>query len=181
MSVTAIARRYAEALADVAGERNEVEQIDTEVRAFTEMMAASRELYDVFASPALSHKEKSRVLESIISRTRPGAMTANLLRTMLRHYRLHYLDVVHEQFRREINRRRGIVPAEVTTAGPIASADREILAERLQEMTGKRVEIEFRTDPSIIGGAVARIGSVVYDGSIRTQLQTVRQKLRQEQ
>ncbi|MEW6207074.1 MAG: ATP synthase F1 subunit delta [Acidobacteriota bacterium] len=180
MSVTAIARRYAEALADVAVEGNQVEQIDAEVRAFTEMMAASRELYDVLASPALSQKEKSRVLESLIERTRPGKMTANLLRTLLRNYRLHYLDVVHEQFRREINRRRGVVPAEVTTAGPVAPEDRQVLTNRLEEMTGNRVEIEFRTDPSLIGGAVARIGSVVYDGSIRTQLQTVRQKLKQD-
>jgi F-type H+-transporting ATPase subunit delta len=181
MSVTAVARRYAEALADVAMETNQVEQIEAEVRAFTEMMAASRELYDVFASPALSQKGKSSVLESLIARARPGKMTANLLRTMLRNYRLHYLDMVHEQFRREINRRRGVVPAEVTTAGPVAPSDREILARRLQEMTGNRVEIEFHTDPSLIGGAIARLGSVVYDGSIRTQLESVRQKLKQEQ
>jgi F-type H+-transporting ATPase subunit delta len=72
MSVTAVARRYAEALADVAMETNQVEQIEAEVRAFTEMMAASRELYDVFASPALSQKGKSSVLESLIARARPG-------------------------------------------------------------------------------------------------------------
>jgi F-type H+-transporting ATPase subunit delta len=134
----------------------------------------------VFASPALSHREKSSVLESLIERTQPGKVTANLLRTLLKNYRLHYLDVVHEQFRREINRRRGVVPAEVTTAGLVAPEDRQALARRLEEMTGNRVEIEFRTDPSLIGGAVARIGSVVYDGSIRTQLQTVRQRLKQD-
>jgi F-type H+-transporting ATPase subunit delta len=180
MSVTAIARRYAEALADVALARNQVEQTEAEVGAFTEMIASSRELYDVFASPALSQKDKGRVLEAIIERARPSKETANLLRTLLRHYRLHYIDVVHEQFRREINRRRGVVAAEVATAGPVAEEDRRILSRRLEEITGNRVEIEFKTDPSLIGGVVARIGSVVYDGSIRTQLHTVKQKLKQD-
>jgi F-type H+-transporting ATPase subunit delta len=180
MSVTAVARRYAEALADVAVARNLVEQVESEVLAFTDMMAANRELYDVFATPVLSAKEKGRVLESLIAQARPSSVTANLLRALLRHYRLHYLDVVYQQFQREINRRRGVVPAEVTTAGAVSAEDRDRLAQRLQEITGTRVEIEYKTDPSLIGGVVARIGSMVYDGSIRTQLQTVKQKLKQE-
>src|SRR5215468_11371238 len=102
MSAT-VARRYAEALADVAIARNQVDQIDNDVRVFVEMMANSRELYDLFASPVISQKDKSKVLEAIIGRARPGQLTANLLRTLLRHYRLHNIAAVYERFRREIN------------------------------------------------------------------------------
>lgn len=179
MSVIAIARRYAEALADVAIARNQVAQTDAEVRTFAEMISDSRELYDLFASPIVSQTDKARVLDVLIARTRPGQMVANLLRTMLGHYRLHHLDVVYEQFRREINERSGTVLAEVTTAQPVGPAEQERLSRELATMTGKRVQFEFKTDSSLIGGVVTRIGSVVYDGSIRTQLQEIKHRLKE--
>ena len=94
MSVATVARRYAEAMVDVAIAHNEVESIDTELRVFAEMMKASRELHDVFASPIVSHTDKLRLLEALIARLNTGQMTANLLRTMLKHYRLHYVAEV---------------------------------------------------------------------------------------
>jgi F-type H+-transporting ATPase subunit delta len=179
MSAVAIARRYGEALADVALALNQVEQIETEVVAFADLLRRNTELFDVFASPVVSQKEKNRVLEAIISRAGIGNLTSNLLRTMLRNYRLHHLGAVHEQFRRAINRRRGIAEAEVTTAIPISDSEQRALIKRLQEITGKQVEVQFSTDPALIGGVVTRIESIVYDGSIRTQLNTVKQKLKQ--
>jgi F-type H+-transporting ATPase subunit delta len=179
MSVIAIARRYAEALADVAIARNQVEQIEGEVRMFAEMISGSRELHDLFASPIVSQADKARVLDVLIARTRPGQMTANLLRTMLDHYRLHHLDAVYEQFRREMNERGGIVLAEVTTAQPVGPDERQKLSRELMAMTGKQVQFEFKTDPALIGGVVTRIGSVVYDGSIRTQLQEIKHRLKE--
>src|SRR5215216_1136324 len=179
MSVIQIARRYGEALADVAIARGQVEQIDSEVRAFVEMMRSSRELHDLFASPIVSQTDKARVLDVLVDRTGPGKMTANLLRTMLDHHRLHHLDLVYEQFRREMNERKGTVLAEVTTAQAVGAAERERLSRELMAMTGKQVEFEFKTDPALIGGVVTRIGSVVYDGSIRTQLQDIRHRLKE--
>lgn len=179
MSATAVARRYAEALADVALAQAKVEEIENEVAAFAAMMKESRELYDVFASPAVSQEDKGRVLNALVERAKPSRWTANLLKIMLRHHRLHLLGTVLEKFREEINRRQGIVIAEVTTATPAGDEERNMLAQRLQELTGKQVQIRFTADPELIGGIVARIGSVVYDGSIRTQLQAVKQKLKQ--
>jgi F-type H+-transporting ATPase subunit delta len=179
MSVVTIVRRYAEALADAAVARGQVEQIDSDVRAFVEVMRDSGELYALFASPIVSQRDKSQVLDAIINRTRPNHMTANLLRTMLSHYRLHYLGEMYEQFRRIINERAGVVIAEVTTAQPIGQAEQASLSRRLEEMTGKQVQFQFNTDPELIGGVVTRIGSVVYDGSVRTQLQEIKQQLKQ--
>jgi F-type H+-transporting ATPase subunit delta len=161
MSVIAIARRYAEALADVATARNQVEQIDNEVRVFAEMMKSSVELHDVFASPTVSQTDKLRVLEALIARARTGQMAANLLRTMLSHYRLHHLAAVYEQFRREMNERKGLIVAEVTTAAEVGAVEQAKLGRTLEQMTGKQVEFKFKTDPSLIGGVVTRIGSIV--------------------
>jgi len=179
MSIVAIARRYAEALADVAIAHNQVEQMDAEVGAFAQMIRESRELYDVFASPVVSQEQKRSVLDALVKRTGVSAMIANLLGTMLSHYRLHDLTEVHEQFRRAINRRRGIALAEVTTAVPASQDAQDMLTRKLQELVGKQVQIQFKTDPALIGGAVTRLESVVYDGSIRTQLQIVKQRLKE--
>jgi F-type H+-transporting ATPase subunit delta len=178
MSATTIARRYAEAMADVAIGHNVVDQIDGELRIFAEMMRQSRELLNLFASPVLPQRDKSKVLEALIARTRPGTYTANLLRTLLINQRLSLMAEVYEQYRRRINERRGVVVAEVTTAEPLASADQAQLSQRLQSITGKRVEFQFKTDAALIGGVVTRIGSVVYDGSVRTQLQGIYQQLK---
>ncbi|HJQ24638.1 MAG TPA: ATP synthase F1 subunit delta [Blastocatellia bacterium] len=178
MSATTVARRYAEAMADVAIARNQVDQIDAELRTFAEMLRQSRELAQVFASPVLPQADKGKVLEALIARTRPGTFTANLLRTMLTNYRLPLVAEVYEQYRRIINERRGVVVAEVTTAQPLAQAEQAQLGQRLQAITGKRVEFQFKTDPALIGGVVTRIGSVIYDGSVRTQLQEIEQRLK---
>lgn len=192
MSVIAVARRYAEALADVATARNQVEQIDNEVRVFAEMMKSSRELHDMFASPIVSQTDKLRVLEALIKRVLTirvsdeifdellkNNATANLLRTMLSHHRLHHVAEVYEQFRREMNERKGLIIAEVTAAAEIGAAEQARLGRTLEQMTGKQVEFKFKTDPSLIGGVVTRIGSVVYDGSVRTQLREIKERLKQ--
>ena len=178
MSVIAIARRYAEALADVATAHDQVEQIGDELRVFAEMMKASPELRDVFASPIISQTDKRRVLDALVERVRPGQYTVNLLRTMLSHYRLHYLVELREQYIRVINERSGVVVAEVTTASDVGQGEREKLGRTLQAMTGKQVQFKFKTDPLLIGGVVTRVGSVVYDGSVRTQLREIRERMK---
>src|SRR6185312_10424387 len=112
MSVIAIARRYADALADAATARNQVEKIDNDVRVFAGMMTSSPELHDTLASPIVSKSDKLRVLNALIERMHPDQMTANLLRTMLSHDRLHFIVEVYEQFRRAINEREGLIIAE---------------------------------------------------------------------
>ena len=178
MSAPAVARRYAEALADVAFERNAVDKIAGELRAFAEMVEAHEDLRNLFANPVVSQSEKAGVLDALIARVGPGDYTANLLRALLGNDRLHYLTQVYEQFVREVNERHGVVVAHVTTAAPIGPAERERLARKLREMTGKQVEFEIETDPSLIAGVVTRVGSVVYDGSVRTQLLDIKQKLK---
>ena len=177
MSVVRVSRPYAEAMADVALARNEVDSIDNELRGFAEMMKTS-ELYAAFASPIVSQPDKLKLLNALIERLNTGTMTANLLRTMLINYRLHYVAEVYEQFRRKINERKGLIIAEVASAAEVGAAEQAKLGRTIEQMTGKQVEFKFTTDPSLIGGVVTRIGSVVYDGSVRTQLQAIKERLK---
>jgi F-type H+-transporting ATPase subunit delta len=178
MSVATVSRRYAEAMADVAIARKEVESIDNELRTFAAMVNGSRELHDAFASPIVKPPDKLNLLNALIDRLNIGTMTANLLRAMLSHYRLHYVAEVYEQFRRKINERKGLIIAEVASAGEVGAAEQAKLGRTIEQLTGKQVEFKFTTDPSLIGGVVTRIGSVVYDGSVRTQLQTIKERLK---
>ena len=195
MSARAIARRYAEALVDVVLERDPLkvelgkvdlggghsalaDQVDIELRAFAEMMKPGDELNTVFASPIVSQGDKAKVLNALIERARPADLTANLLRALLKNYRLHHLGEVREQYGRLINERRRVIVAKVITAAPLNDAARERLGRKLEQVTGRRIEFEFKTDPSVIGGAITRLGSVVYDGSVRTQLQEIKHKLK---
>jgi F-type H+-transporting ATPase subunit delta len=179
MSLIAVARRYAAPLADVAIAHNKADELDSELSMFAEMIGTNRELSDLFASPIIPQTSKREVLDAIIKRARPGELTANLLRTLLRNYRLQYVRAVHEEFRREMNLRKGIVVAKIATAAPVAPSERESLSRTLHQMTGKQVQFEFKIDPSLIGGVVTRVGSMVYDGSVKTQLQEIEQRLKQ--
>ncbi len=178
MSLIAVARRYAAPLADVAIAHNKADELDSELGVFAEIIGTNRELSDVFASPVIPQPSKREVLDAIIKRAGPGELTANLLRTLLRNYRLQYVGAVHEEFRREMNLRKGIVVARVATAAPVGASEQESLSRTLHQMTGKQVQLEFKTDPSLIGGVVTRVGSMVYDGSVRTQLQEIEQRLK---
>ena len=178
MSVTAIARRYAQALADVAAGHGDSARVEEDLAGFVEMFESSKELVDTFASPVVPQSNKLKILNAIIERCKPGTTVKNLLRLLLQHYRLQLLRLVYDEFLHEMNKRAGILPAKVTTASPVVDADRQLLRARLEQLTGKRVQLDFKIDPDIIGGVVTRLGSMVYDGSVRTRLETIRQKLK---
>jgi F-type H+-transporting ATPase subunit delta len=177
MSVIGAARRYAEALADVSSQHNQTDAVLEELKHFVELYQSSAELSAFFPNSGISQADKLKVLNALISRLRLSETTVNLLRLLLKHYRLRSISVVYEQFQKEINRRRGIVPAEVTTAGPVDARERDLIIGRLKAVTGKEIHADFKVDPALIGGAITRIGSVVYDGSIRTQLESMKQRM----
>jgi F-type H+-transporting ATPase subunit delta len=177
MSQIAVARRYAQALADVAISRGQAKAVEQELAQFAELVRSGQELHSIFASPVVSQKDKLKILSAIIDRTHPSETTVNLLRLLLSHYRLQDLEVVWRQLQRELNKREGILPAEITTAAPIDSAEQQALSSKLAQLTGKRIQLEYKVDPELIAGVVTKVGSVVYDGSVRTRLGTMKRKL----
>lgn len=185
MSVTTVANRYARALADVisehgserGSERGEVIGVQDDLRRFAELQAEHQQLRDLFASPVINVERKRAVLDELLKRLVLRPIAANFLQLLLTNSRLHQLDEMLRALGREIDLRTGVVTAEVTTAREIDENQKSQLQSSLKSATGKEVRLSFRTDPSIIGGVVTRIDSLVYDGSIRNQLAQVKQRL----
>jgi F-type H+-transporting ATPase subunit delta len=177
MSVTTVANRYARALADVISERGEVVGVQDDLRRFAELQAEHEQLRDLFASPVINVERKRAVLDELLKRLVLRPIAANFLQLLLTNSRLHQLDEMLRALGREIDLRTGVVTAEVTTAREIDDNQKSQLQSSLKSATGKEVRLSFRTDPSIIGGVVTRIDSLVYDGSIRNQLAQVKQRL----
>jgi F-type H+-transporting ATPase subunit delta len=177
MSVETVARRYATALADVVTKSNEAEIVKTELKQWEAMMASNAELLEAFRNPAINHASKEKVLESLIEKTKPSRTTANFLRVLLRNSRLTELTEINERFAAVLEERSGSVAARVVSARPLTAEEQAELQNSLTRLTGKRVNLNFDIDQNIIGGVVTTIGSTVYDGSVKTQLENLKKEL----
>jgi F-type H+-transporting ATPase subunit delta len=177
LSVQAVARRYAKALADVVLARNEAREVQADLTGWAAMLAANTDLVEVFRNPVLAYEQKHKMLDALIARTHVRPTTANFLQVLLRNHRLTDLAVINEAFARELDERAGVVSAHVTTARPVSHQAQENLRARLTLLTGRNVRLEFAVDEELIGGIVTRIGSTLYDGSVRTRLQQIKQQM----
>ena len=172
-----VARRYATALADVVTARGEAQEVRGELRDWAEMMQSNEQLLEVFRNPTIPYEQKRKVLNTLITRARVRPTTANFLQVLLQNQRLADLSEVNKRFAQILDERSGMVSAEVTTARPVAQSAQDALRAKLTTMTGQNVRLNFTTDEELIGGIVTRIGSTIYDGSVRNQLQQVRDRL----
>ena len=177
MSVQTVARRYAFALADVVAESGEAREVQQELKAWEQMLATNDSLRVAFANPTVPLDQKRAVLNRLIEISRPRATTTNFLKVLLQNQRLTELAEINKKFDQVLDERAGLVAATVTTARPIPRDVHDRLEGTLASLTGKKVRIDFETDPELLGGVVTRIGSTVYDGSVRNQLQQIKEKM----
>ena len=177
MSVQTVARRYASALADVALERGEAREVQEELVAWEKMFQASPMLPEVFRNPTIALDKKRAVLNKLIERAKPRPTTANFLKVLLQNQRLTELGEINQKFTEILDVRAGMVAAIVTTARSVPENAQQQLHAKLLSLTGKKVRIDFTIDPDLIGGLVTRIGSTVYDGSVRNHLQLIKEKM----
>jgi len=172
-----IANRYARALVDVALEQKVQERVPVELEEVQGLLARQAELRQVLENPALPAPVRVGILTQVLERAGIHKVTQNFLLFLLTRNRLAFLGDIVQAFMDALDARMGILAAEVITAADLAPGQREQLRARLSEMIGRKVKPNFGTDPSIIGGVVVKIGSTIYDGSIRQQLETVRQRI----
>ncbi len=177
MSAETVARRYASALADVVLKSGETNVVQTELKTWQEMMNANGDLQTAFRNPAIQHQNKEKVLESLLEKTKPSTTTANFLRVLLRNSRLTELGEINERFSSVLAERSGIISAQITSARPLGETEKAELKTNLEKLTGKTVNLTFDINEELIGGVVTKIGSTVYDGSIKTQLQQLKEQL----
>jgi len=177
MSVETVARRYAAALADVVTKSGDTSSIQTELKTWETMMDSNSDLREVFNNPSIQQASKEKVLESLIERAKPTKTTANFLRVLLRNGRIADISQINNKFASVLEERSGGVSAQITSARPLSEAQQSEIKINLEKMTGKRISPSFATDETIIGGVVTRIGSTVYDGSVKTQLENLKQQM----
>lgn len=131
----------------------------------------------VFSNPTIPYDQKQNVLRALIARAKLRPTTANFLQVLLKNQRLAELGEVNKRFAYVLDERAGAISADVRTARPVPVAAQEALRSKLTLMTGKNVRLSFETDEELIGGIVTRIGSTIYDGSVRNQLERAKAQL----
>lgn len=177
MSSQTVARRYASALADVITERGQEAQVQEELAAWEQMIMKNGPLLEAFSNPTVPYEQKSKLLNELIARTGVLPTTANFLRILLKNQRLAELPQVNAKLAQVLDERSGVVSAQVVSARPVSESIKALLDEKLAQMTGKKIRLSFDTDESLLGGIVTRIGSTIYDGSVRNQLRRLGEEL----
>ncbi len=177
MSSTSVSRRYGVALADVLSGSGQERTIQDELNSWERMISSNPELREAFANPTVPYEQKRGVLNELIAKTKVNPITANFLQILLKNQRLTALGEINSRLATVLDDRAGAVAAHVTTANPVNEETQRILSEKLSRFTGKSVRLSFAVDNSLIGGIVTRVGSTVYDGSIRTQLDEMEKAL----
>lgn len=178
--MSVVAERYAAALADVAVERKNSETIKRNLAAFVEAFSSVADLRNALQSPALNAEVKRKVIAEIAGKMGLDDAVRNFIYLVVDHRRTEILPEMEEAFLSELNERLGIVEAEVTSAHELHDDEKRQLRTVLEKRTGKKVEARFQIDGALLGGAVVRLGSTIYDGSVRDQLKRLREQLETE-
>ena len=179
MILGSIARRYAKALFDLAVEQDRVEQWSDGLNAFSRAVEASPELRDVLVNPVYVKEQRRAIAAKLAASLQLDAEPANLLSLLADRNRFGYLEGIVEQFRVLADRKLGRLRARVVSAVPLPATVAQQIADRLAGSARAQVILEHQVDPTLLGGVVAQVGNVVYDGSVRTQLEDLRRTLKQ--
>jgi len=176
--MASVTNTYARALADAVFDGHlDAQQALQEAQSIAELVAASRDLRAVWEAPSISAEQKRSVLDAIVAREKISRTVRNFIAVLIDHRRIHFLDPIIKQFEKEIDARLGFAEAEITSARDLSSADQHELESQVEKLTGKKVRARYSRDESLLGGAVVRVGSTIYDGSVSGQLERIRQAI----
>lgn len=182
MPLSVVATRYANALADVvtaSGSALRPQDAMSELRSF-EAVLKSPELHNALVTPAVPASRKKAVVSRIADILQLSKVSRNFLFVLIDHRRIASLSDVLQSLDLILDERLGFARAQVTSAQPLTESQRAALNQELEKVSSKRIRMQFEVDPALIGGVVARIGSTVYDGSVRGQLQALERRLSTE-
>ncbi len=172
--------QYANALADVALAQGAADAALKQLNDVAAAFATSGELRNVLASPAVPREAKHGVIEKIAARAGAGKIIRNFLFVIADHQRTHILPEIVVAFEGVIRQRQGVAEAEISSAVELSAAQKKKFAQTLERITGKKIEAKYSLDPTLLGGAVVRVGDTIYDGSVRSSLNEMRARLAAE-
>ncbi|HEY1743408.1 MAG TPA: ATP synthase F1 subunit delta [Granulicella sp.] len=171
--------RYARAFAAVvADQKLDVVAAQGQLNDFADTLENSADLREVLEDPSIPEPQKLKVLDAIAGRLGMSPATRNFLAVITHHQRLHELREILSAYLALADESTGVAEAEIVTARPLDDSNRKLLEQQVAKLAGgQHVRATYREDSSLLGGAVVRIGSTVYDGSVRAQLQQLKQRL----
>jgi F-type H+-transporting ATPase subunit delta len=176
--VSAVTSRYARAFVDVVLDHQlDAAIIVGELRSLARIAQSSLELRRVWENPAIPSEQKRGLLDAIVARQAISRPVRNFIAVLIDHSRINVLDQVIKDFEHELDARLGFAEAQITTVRDLNEAERRTLEAQVQKLTGKKVRASYSRDESILGGAIVQVGSTIYDGSVRGQLQKIREQL----
>jgi F-type H+-transporting ATPase subunit delta len=172
-----VARRYARALFGIGVDAGKFEALGDELGELASLWSESDELRQALENPVFRPEQKRAVLQSILPRVAPTAEVQRFVLLLLERRRIMLLPAIARAYRDLTDQQLGRVRAEVMSAQELAPATLDRVRRSLEQRTGKKVLINSSVDPELIGGVVARVGDLVLDGSVRTQLSDLRSRL----
>ncbi len=173
-----VTNTYARAFADVVMDKHlDPAATLAEAQQIAALADESKVLREVWDAPAISADQKRAVLDGIVKRAGISRPVRNFVAVLIDHRRTRFIAEIVTQFAQELNQRLGFAEAEVTTARELNADERSKLEADLAKVTSKRIRATYIKDAAILGGAIARVGSTVYDGSVKGQLEKIRQQL----
>ncbi len=179
--MAAVASRYARAFADVVFDRKlEMVSVLRQLRTLEEILDSSEELRRVWENPAIPAEQKRGLLDAIVAREGIGKMVRNFAAVLIDHHRILQLAEITRQVETELNQRLGLAEADVISARELSEEERRQLESRIELLTGRKVRANYATDRGILGGAIVKLGSTIYDGSVRGQLERMKGQLAAE-
>ena len=176
--VTGLAERYAAALFDIADERRMLDEVAADLRQLREMLEASGDLSRLVRSPILTRGEQGKAISALAAQAGFSPLVRDFLAVVAKNRRLFATSAMIEAYLAKLAERRGEVTAEVIAAQPLSETQLALLSEQLRRSAGRRVSIETKVDPGLIGGMIVKIGSRMIDGSIRNKLQRLQMAMK---
>lgn len=171
------ARPYARALMDTAGTPAKANELRGELERFASALRGASDLRELYANPAIDQETKLKVTEQLARRMKASELAAKVLEVLVRNNRINDIDAILEALAAYVNKELGVAVAEVRSAKSLDADEIQNLADTLSKRVGKKVELDIRTDPKLLGGFVVKIGSEIWDASVAGKINKFRESL----
>ncbi len=176
--MASVASIYARAFADVVfDKRLDVTRAVDGLWRIATLLTQSTELRRVWENPAVPADQKRKLLDAIAQREGIDKQVRNLVAVLIDHHRLAFLSRIVEQLEKELDARLGFAEAQISSARELDDAEKKSLEAQIAKTTGKKVRASYGLDASLLGGAVVRVGSTIYDGSVKGQLEKIKEAI----
>jgi F-type H+-transporting ATPase subunit delta len=176
--MASVVNTYARAFADVVLSASlDADRAIVELRAITRLLAENADLRRVWENPAIPSEQKRHLLDAIAKWDGISKPVRNLVAVLIDHRRVQLLGRIAQQFEKELDARLGFAEAEISSVRELGDAEKRALEAQVGKLTGKKVRARYGRDASLLGGAVVRVGSTLYDGSLRGQLERIKEAI----